>query len=480
MAEDETIALERAFLSSLLGDPWKSLEVFSIIKPEDMILESHRDLFAGILALSSKGVTPDSEVLEHHLKKIGSRSASVFAKLIGTLQPVKSPPETARYLASESFYRTLISEIPSPESYRTQGKTPEEYCIALREYAKKGVERANNLKPDSDRPQPALLRDFLSEKPLGNSGWLVDGLIPRNGICIVVAEGGLGKTTLVTQMALNMSTGRDVFKWKTVAPVRTLVVEAEGSRDMYRERVKTATEVLRLDVDNATWAIQPAGSHKYEIGGHALEALISSQKAEFVILDTLFLFTKADENRAVDVKQLVMNPLKLLASTYNTTFMLIHHTTKNNENRQGWQKGRGSAALHDDCDIWLRLEDHLDHEPKDTKHLWLDKNRYGPHGYELPLRYVAENAVFDLVRNAIEIQNDAAASLREKIAIQITRLAPEGTERDGHKWVSQRAILGLNLGSERSVISTLESMVSDGHLAESKLSKGAVGYRMSD
>lgn len=247
-----------------------------------------------------------------------------------------------------------------------------------------------DLQPESVAPVSASQFYAESSEPMR---WLLEGLIAEGSVGLMVAHGGIGKTTLLTQLGLCLADGRPVFGFPVPSAAPVLYVMAEGSRAAYRDRWTLTRRALEIP-STANWFIQPAAFQDFTLGRSGLDALVAQSKAKLVILDTLGYFHQGDENKANDWKAHVMAPLRSMCQRYNATFVLVHHQTKQSPDRQGWQQGRGTSAMYGDVDFWLRLEK-VDGDGNESKReLWIDKNKYGPMGYRKKLVFVAEHAFF--------------------------------------------------------------------------------------
>lgn len=249
------------------------------------------------------------------------------------------------------------------------------------------------LRGDALGADPVRAETWLGED-LGSFQWLINGLLPKEGVAVMASDSTLGKTSLIAQMTICLSRGISFLGYTIETPQPTLTVAAEGSRLAFRNRFETACRSLRVGVDGLSWYIQPEDLSDYMIGSAGLEAMVAKSKAKLVVLDTIGYFHKGDENDANDWKRNVMQPLRGLIRKYGCTFLLVHHHAKGGD-RHGWQKGRGTTAMFADCDLWLRLEK-ADTGGDSARDLHIDKNKYGRMDYYEALNFRQANAVFEM------------------------------------------------------------------------------------
>lgn len=241
-----------------------------------------------------------------------------------------------------------------------------------------------------DEPRSFVtIPEFLAEKT--NLEWLIGGQIPRGGFGFITADPRIGKTTLLAQIGVSLASGRGIFGWHVARRYKVLYLAAEGSRAAFRERVRTVTRQIGLDPYEMTWMIQSEGPINFQIGTQKFNAMVESSGADLVICDTLKYFWTGDENSAVDFNKMVSRPLKDLTEKTGASFWLVHHHRKSQE-IDGWQKGRGTAAMLGDCDWWWRLEPMKDAPQGRT--LYCDKNKYGAEFEPVELAFDAANAIF--------------------------------------------------------------------------------------
>lgn len=231
--------------------------------------------------------------------------------------------------------------------------------------------------------------DFLAENT-GPVRWIIDGFLPKGATGVIAADGGVGKTTLMVQLTLCIAAGRKVFRFNT-SQSRVLYIIAEGARPLFRERVRSAMRALNIP-NSVDWSIQPPDFFEFAADGRQFQDLVESSRADLVVLDTLGYFFHGDENSSQEWKAKLMGPLRKISQRYGTAFFLVHHQGKGLT-----KKGRGSSAIYDDADLFLRLEarepDESNVDPPE-RWLYVDKNKYGPSRTYKSLTYDAVNAVF--------------------------------------------------------------------------------------
>jgi RecA-family ATPase len=240
--------------------------------------------------------------------------------------------------------------------------------------------------------------------------WLVGNLIAAGTTTMLVAESGLGKTTMLTQLTISLSTGKQFCGMHCHGPTRTLTVAAEGARFAYRSRFIETCKSLNVAASEVNdWYIHPPNLSDYQLGSAGLRDMIRSCKPGVVILDTLGYFHHGDENDATEWKRYVMQPIRKLTEEFGCAFVLVHHTGKDME-----KGGRGTSAQVADVDHYFILE-HPNGTSELYRELYVRKNKYGRGGQRIPMRFDADRAVFSANMKEEPIHRDPLRAAIKKM-----------------------------------------------------------------
>lgn len=213
------------------------------------------------------------------------------------------------------------------------------------------------LGPEIADMEPVTWEAFQAEKD--QPTYYCGEILAEETVNIMVADAGVGKTTLVVQMCLAIASGWPFLGFMKTTPTPVLLLEAEGARGLYRARAEKCRQALRIPADDlrGKWFTQSRWISDFNAGGIMVESQIRRSGAKIVVLDTLGYFLgEGDENSAKDWKQKIMFPLRRLRALYGCSFILLHHEAKPSELRTGHHRGRGTSAMFGDCDTWMSLE----------------------------------------------------------------------------------------------------------------------------
>lgn len=179
--------------------------------------------------------------------------------------------------------------------------------------------------------------------------WIVDGLIPDEGLTLLGAKKKRGKTYLGTQFAVGVATGAPVLGRATIkGPVVYYALE-DGPRRI-QERLQKQGAEGDLPI---TWVYRCT---PLDVGGMAeLESTIAIAKPSLLVIDTLAAAKsgRTDENDAGDMADLA-NHLRELAQDAHLAILLIVHHGKSTGGDAG-DDVRGSSAIAAAADLNLGL-----------------------------------------------------------------------------------------------------------------------------
>ncbi len=196
---------------------------------------------------------------------------------------------------------------------------------------------------------------FMAETfPPVPSMWGDALLVKGGGYLIASGDTGVGKTILEANLLLSLAAGRDHFLGFPLPgrPVRCLLLEAEGSRGLFRDRLKQIADNLGIRGSLPIF-FHARGS---ELSIKTAGDLISDANAEVAAYDPIGRFHEGNENDTGDWRNRISNPLGRISAELDVAQLFSDHYSKPNENRSGQHKVRGSAAKLQDCGAALRLE----------------------------------------------------------------------------------------------------------------------------
>lgn len=302
-------------------------------------------------------------------KLLNDSQQSNFDVKIFTVEFKQFIPEYGKKLNDISDYHFLISNFDTSKT---------------KEYLK------NNKKEFKKEYKSLFSNNLITQEELDkmqNMKFLVNEFIPIGGVVMFFANGGVGKSTLISRLMYQVS-----IEKKT----RVLYLDKDNSKRIYQIRKMLSTDYFELiacnDLNNDVIFI------------NLEKTLQSNVKENFVIVfDSLKNFC----NEQVKDKEVMMFMQKirdLTAKYTNATIILLHHTNKQNELK-------GNNSFRDSVDIAYRIESNFD---KEKNILWVktstDKDKFG---------VVAKNFKIDL---SIDSVNGGVTVLSDNEVVAISEL----------------------------------------------------------
>jgi hypothetical protein len=181
--------------------------------------------------------------------------------------------------------------------------------------------------------------------------WLVDGMVPAQGVFVLFGESGSGKSFLALDLAFAVQMGGKWIGHRVKRPGTTVYVAAEGFPG-YVTRVLAWKRFHGWS--GTTFGICFHGDPVDLLDESAVSALIAAAvklrpRVTLVILDTLpRCMPGGDENSAKDMGAVVRSA-DMIRKALRCTVMLVHHPGKKNESE------RGSGALRGGADTVIRV-----------------------------------------------------------------------------------------------------------------------------
>ena len=215
-------------------------------------------------------------------------------------------------------------------------------------------------------------------------------VIPAEGLVVVAAAPKVGKTILMSQLALVTGSEdgppRPLFLGRAVEPGRVLYVLEEGSRASLRFRVRRQMEGLAIGRSLVTWALQAHVRLDNERSVKDLRAMVADLAPALVVLDPLNRIHGLDENRPTEMAR-VMGQAVGIVQEAHCAVVVLHHLTKPNAEHRGRLvdriRGAGSIVGATDANLVMepqgggrvRLEGEFRDAEPITWHLELDPER---------------------------------------------------------------------------------------------------------
>src|SRR5436190_604165 len=182
------------------------------------------------------------------------------------------------------------------------------------------------------------------------------GLLPAQGILFVGGEPKVGKSLLVSNLALSLAAGSDRLGFPVPAPRRVLVCQFELPIPQFVSRLATMRRVIGAAADQNLFVDTRATGHLLSAPQGLQHFLAAAQAAaaEIIVLDPLYSTHDQDENDTLAMAALCQSLLRLREAS-RAALIVVHHVRKSIGRYEIGSAFRGSSALHAVGDSYLLL-----------------------------------------------------------------------------------------------------------------------------
>ena len=189
-------------------------------------------------------------------------------------------------------------------------------------------------------------------------GWLLGNTFCRRFVSALIADGGVGKTSLRIAQAIALASGKEITGEHVFQRCRVLVVSLEDDRDELRRRVNATLihhDLKPSDVKGYLFLAAPKGLRLAEMKAGsptvgelevALQEVIEGNNIDLVILDPFVKSHGMEENSNNEI-DFVCGLLASIAVKNNCAVDAPHHTNKSPAAAGDGNKSRGASAFKD-------------------------------------------------------------------------------------------------------------------------------------
>ena len=288
-----------------------------------------------------------NELLHHHKK---NNSSAESQELLETLRKRlkklrKTVLKNKRYLEDQvvpmvQHEKTRLAFekfIPLFNEGKGQGDALIEFVEELQEASRLTASTAQLEMPISE----------IEEEPVE---WLWPGWIPRRTVMVLDGDPGCGKSLITVKMASVLTIGYCDGRKKKIDPTNVLILSAEDDpASVIKPRLAVAkANMSRIFIERIEEDEQNKLLECFQLNEKGLVKLkdaLSRRKPGLVIIDTLFSYLggQKDVLDPVTISR-VVRQLSMVAKTYDCTFLLIRHLTKDPKGRSIY-RGQGPMSI---------------------------------------------------------------------------------------------------------------------------------------
>ena len=193
------------------------------------------------------------------------------------------------------------------------------------------------------------LAELAAEAPPEADDWLVQGLLPVDGISLLVAPPKAGKSTLARTLAAAIAGGRTEWLGRSTARTGAVIHLA------LEERSRTVlNHYARLEADSEGIHLLVGPAPKLATRLPMLRRSIETLKPALVIIDPLQRWVRISDGNAYSEATEALTPLIELARSASVHLLLVHHARK--RGGEWGSEALGSTAFGGSVDTTLSLK----------------------------------------------------------------------------------------------------------------------------
>jgi hypothetical protein len=239
-------------------------------------------------------------------------------------------------------------------------------------------------------------------------------MCPSGGLIFLAAKVGDGKTTFTVELSLHASAGIDFLGLRFPRPLRVLVIENEGPREAFRQKLEGRLAHWGGDGEPRIWDV-PAEWGQVRISDAAvreeLRAVVVAHGIDLVVSDSLTRFGVRGNGTPEETREFV-EWLTELGLGRDLAFLLLHHPRTRPDPAES-ELERLAGAWQPHADLIMLLQ----RLAGDRARLSFPKTRWA-HGQRPPciLAFDPETEAFSYIGVDEAEQRDYVAELAELMA----------------------------------------------------------------
>lgn len=252
----------------------------------------------------------------------GNRNAT-FAKIAGRLNKDGFEPEEIVALLSA---HAQMSGFPLEELRRIVKGIYRRYPAKT---SSPSFSHNSETTETESKPMEAIPLAKFMEGETPNMDWLVERILPKEGVAIVAGPAGYGKSWMLLDLAIKYSQGGKWLDHFQTQKGRVFYLDEESSPGLLRRRLRKLlgakdiqenTQDVHFTVGQGLCLTDPKSVER-------LRGLLESLRPTLVIIDSLIRVHRAEENSATEMSR-VFAVVKALVRDFGCSFLFADHQKK--------------------------------------------------------------------------------------------------------------------------------------------------------
>jgi hypothetical protein len=309
---------EKSLIGGLLFNQSKELweSVTTQIVPGHLHLESHQKIYQGMVNLFERGELPNLVTVIDELKKLKQLKRvggeAYVAGLVIDQYRRESLAGEVRLIRSTYQARHLLYLTQRIQKRIFVGDDGEEIALGIQIEIDRLV---SGIGKDSDFVSLSSLEILPVE-------WLWFPRIPLYAVTMIEGEEGIGKSTMVCEIAAAFTNGGGLKDFQVSEPgnILWLAAEDDHARTLKPRLLSANANCERIIVKKTIFKLDPKGLS-------VLRAAVKKYESSLVIIDPIISYCDGDPNKA-EVARATTNALTEIAQELHCTFILLRHIGK--------------------------------------------------------------------------------------------------------------------------------------------------------
>jgi RecA-family ATPase len=202
---------------------------------------------------------------------------------------------------------------------------------------------------EDEKFNQAISLDELMQTNFPENSWLIEKLIPHEGITIISGAPASFKTWLILQMALSISSGEKFIGEFETKQGGILIVDEENHPREVRKRIQILGAKLGLPIYLLSRKGFIVTDEKQR---EMILNICEKHNLDTIFFDSLVRINKAEENDATQMSEVFRSIMSLCDE--GKTVVLTHH-----ERKEGFMKSSASNRLRGSSDILAAADCHI-------------------------------------------------------------------------------------------------------------------------
>lgn len=403
---------ERAVLGAVLLDNPALQTAAKLLRADDFFLPQHVRIFGRMLEMGQARQAIDLVTLNEFMEQCGELDAAggpaYFTQLLDGLPRVTNIEYYAQIVKSKSELRTLAH---MARAISEQSLEPGAKLVEIRSHLRGLIDHSAH---QATSELVAISAEELLTRQINPREMLLDPILPEQGLAMLYAYRGIGKTFLALGIAAAVASGTKFLDWKAPRARKVLYVDGELPASTLRERLamilggmdgEPAPEALAIITPDVQ--TRPMPDLATIEGQRILEPHL--ERRDLLILDNLSALCR-DGNENEGEGWLPVQEWALGLRRRGMSVLFVHHAGKN-------KSQRGTSRREDLLDTVITLKHPSDYNPSEglrcEVHLEKARSIFGDAAkpFEVKMETGPDGRAIWLCRNLEEAKAEKADSL---------------------------------------------------------------------